>query len=532
MVFLQRAVNYNESYSSPFELFKTQSNTVLKVSYGGDFEAQRHWMELTINLSISEWYSHDLQYWGLDYPPLIAYGSYILGRGSEFFVGEESVKLYESRAYEDPLHKFYMRCTVLFFDLIFLSPITYIISKRLTKKNETLQLWFFSMISPAFILIDNGHFQYNNVCIALSLASFHFMTLCPSIGIYDIIGSILFCLALNWKQMSLYYAPAVFAYLLGKCFSETSSSFSLKNTLINVAKLGITVISTFGILWYPFYYFRDNESDGIVDIYKPILLRIFPFSRGLFEGKVANLWCVLNVKPISIRSRIPDALQPTFALLLTCLLMLPFCIMLFQAGLRYSSGYQEKEISRSQLKLLLWGCAGVSISFFLASFQVHEKSILLPLAPLLFLDTNENIGFIGWSSIVCTWCCWHLLVTDRLQGPYFALLVLYLCFRKICYGGSQCLRVYEESKHGKGSFMRFDGLVTYAFSTFIIPCSMLTMLILHISEALFDPPSKLPDLYPVLWTIVGCGCFVLIWLKSLFSLLIANAICHNRIKVD
>ena len=118
MVFLQRAVNYNESYSSPFELFKTQSNTVLKVSYGGDFEAQRHWMELTINLSISEWYTHDLHYWGLDYPPLIAYGSYILGRGSEFFVGKESVKLYESRAYEDPLHKFYMRCTVLFFDLI------------------------------------------------------------------------------------------------------------------------------------------------------------------------------------------------------------------------------------------------------------------------------------------------------------------------------------------------------------------------------------------------------------------------------
>ena len=97
-------------------------------------------MELTINLPISEWYTHDLHYWGLDYPPLIAYGSYILGRGSEFFVGEESVKLYESRGYEDPMHKFYMRCTVLFFDLILLSPVTYIISKRLTK-NPQRPMW-------------------------------------------------------------------------------------------------------------------------------------------------------------------------------------------------------------------------------------------------------------------------------------------------------------------------------------------------------------------------------------------------------
>lgn len=40
----------------------------------GDFEAQRHWMEVTANLPAGEWYfngtHNDLQYWGLDYPPL------------------------------------------------------------------------------------------------------------------------------------------------------------------------------------------------------------------------------------------------------------------------------------------------------------------------------------------------------------------------------------------------------------------------------------------------------------------------------
>jgi len=46
----------------------------------GDFEAQRHWMELTNHLPMSQWYFHDLEWWGLDYPPLTAYHSWLLGK--------------------------------------------------------------------------------------------------------------------------------------------------------------------------------------------------------------------------------------------------------------------------------------------------------------------------------------------------------------------------------------------------------------------------------------------------------------------
>lgn len=46
----------------------------------GDYEAQRHWMELTVHLPVREWYTYDLQYWGLDYPPLTAYVSWLCGR--------------------------------------------------------------------------------------------------------------------------------------------------------------------------------------------------------------------------------------------------------------------------------------------------------------------------------------------------------------------------------------------------------------------------------------------------------------------
>lgn len=46
----------------------------------GDFEAQRHWMEVTTSLPVSQWYFYDLGYWGLDYPPLTAYHSWLLGK--------------------------------------------------------------------------------------------------------------------------------------------------------------------------------------------------------------------------------------------------------------------------------------------------------------------------------------------------------------------------------------------------------------------------------------------------------------------
>lgn len=49
----------------------------------GDYEAQRHWMEITVNLPIEQWYlngtHNDLLYWGLDYPPITAYHHYLLG---------------------------------------------------------------------------------------------------------------------------------------------------------------------------------------------------------------------------------------------------------------------------------------------------------------------------------------------------------------------------------------------------------------------------------------------------------------------
>ncbi|MCO5577867.1 hypothetical protein L7F22_031702 [Adiantum nelumboides] len=71
----------------------------------GDYEAQRHWMEITLHTPVREWYvntSHnDLSYWGLDYPPLTAYQSFFHGLALNA-LELESVALHSSRGYETP----------------------------------------------------------------------------------------------------------------------------------------------------------------------------------------------------------------------------------------------------------------------------------------------------------------------------------------------------------------------------------------------------------------------------------------------
>lgn len=54
--------------------------------------------------------------------------------------------------------------------------------------------------------------------------------------------------------MSMYYAPAFFSYLLGKCLKQ-------KNWALEVGKLGIVVIGTFMIIWWPYLYSMEAAKE-------------------------------------------------------------------------------------------------------------------------------------------------------------------------------------------------------------------------------------------------------------------------------
>ncbi|KAH3698799.1 dolichyl pyrophosphate Man9GlcNAc2 alpha-1,3-glucosyltransferase [Pelomyxa schiedti] len=87
----------------------------------GDYEAQRHWMEITTALPLHLWYvngtDNDLMYWGLDYPPLTAYFSWIWGKVAQAFV-PSLVELHKSRGIETAETKLFMRSSVIISELI------------------------------------------------------------------------------------------------------------------------------------------------------------------------------------------------------------------------------------------------------------------------------------------------------------------------------------------------------------------------------------------------------------------------------
>jgi alpha-1,3-glucosyltransferase len=286
----------------------------------GDYEAQRHWMEITTQLPVSQWYFHDLEWWGLDYPPLTAYHSWVFGKIGAY-IDPKWFHLHTSRGLEDETLKVFMRASVIISEYLVYIPAAVIFVRRFSRL-QGVQSWDSSvalvaiLLQPATILIDHVHFQYNTVMLGLVLA-------CASsivAGRY-MWSCVFFVFALGFKQMALYYAPAIFAYLLGVCIFPS----------VHVARfLGITMVTVaaFALLLLPIIvgaiYDHQHGIDAIPELngrapifpifasytayldsnawYSPpihqvaqLVHRVFPFARGLFEDKVANFWCALNI---------------------------------------------------------------------------------------------------------------------------------------------------------------------------------------------------------------------------------------------
>jgi len=393
--------------------------------------------------------------------------------------------------------------------------------------------------------MDHGHFQYNSVSLGFALWSFFYMTKGQpppkrrnatddnDVNFQNcMIGALLFCLALNFKQMTLYYAPAIFAYLLGRC----CSGVDVKVCTSRFVKLAVTVIGVFALHWFPFLWYSPSKeileiggihaTTTVGERLRHVLHRIFPFQRGLFEGKVSNLWCALATKPISIRNRIPQGYQPIVALVVTLILILPACVKLFQVGRsrdrrrrnladnhqndhNYNHNNHHDEVAHNDWRYLLWGTSSTSLAFFLASFQVHEKSILMVLAPVSLL-LLEDFDFVIWFSLVSTWTLWPLLCVDRLQVAYICTTIIFIMIVWLCRpeltqkndGMILCSSVFDQS-----ILMKCIPLL-----------SLSAMVGLHVLELVVNAPPNLPDLFPVIWSICGCAMFCISWLVTIFNL--------------
>ncbi|TKY85634.1 hypothetical protein EX895_005173 [Sporisorium graminicola] len=324
----------------------------------GDFEAQRHWIELTLHLPTSKWYFYDLQYWGLDYPPLTAWVSLACGYAARLFPSTAAGFAFEtSRGNEDAATAIFMRATVVVGDLLFYLPaITLFVTHKLEGRGRRTQAIALMsiLLQPALILVDHGHFQYNSIMLGFSAACFALLhTTLPnpdaaassstaaargrarSQAVADlsrrlsyeyVAAAIFFCLSLSFKQMALYYAPAVFAVMLGRCVGLARIDPERGLTLF--IGLGLAVVGTFGVVFAPWLTSLQQAAQ--------VVHRIFPLARGLFEDKVANVWCFLSVLPLPARFKLKNVMEATalarLSLAVTLVAILPGCVLLFWAA--------------------------------------------------------------------------------------------------------------------------------------------------------------------------------------------------------
>ncbi|KAI0250725.1 ALG6, ALG8 glycosyltransferase family-domain-containing protein [Lactifluus subvellereus] len=458
----------------------------------GDYEAQRHWMEITNHLPTRQWYSYDLQYWGLDYPPLTAYHSWLCGKiGS--FIDSRWFALDTSRGIETPASKLYMRSTVILSDYAIYIPAAWLFTRvwhsgrsRRTQNAALLTLLF----QPALLLIDFGHFQYNSVMLGLTLlAATSFVT-----G-RDLLGAFLFTLSLGFKQMALYYAPAVGSYLIGKCLY-----LGPRDGAQLFVRLAVVTTGTFVLLFFPFLPPFAHIS-GILD---PIT-RIFPFNRGIFEDKVANFWCATNVL-VKWRMWASQNALMRLSTLLTFVGFLGAVIAPMRAWLRLGNQDKATGVPSVMQAVLLLALLNSSMSFFLFSFQVHEKTILLPLLPLtLLLSTAPHdsptfkLGVLA--NNVGVFSMWPLLRKDGLATQYIALTLLW------------------NGLIGHGPFVALHRATFLDMLTWMV---YLGCALLHLLELVYSPPARYPDLFPVLNVLLSTPVFLFTWLWSIKSIIEAR----------
>lgn len=486
-------------------------------------------MEITTQLPISQWYFHDLEYWGLDYPPLTAYHSWLLGRFGAL-IDPSWFALHTSRGIESPTLKVFMRATVIVSEYLIYIPAAVIFVRRLSKL-QGVNTWVASvalagiLMQPGTILIDHVHFQYNTVMLGLVLASMssvlagRFMWSC-----------VFFVLALGFKQMALYYAPAIFAYLLGICIFPrinlprflgiaiaTAISFALLFTPILLGALynanrGIDsrpdLFGHFAPLpIFSEYSFRLDHKAWyypIVQQIAQIIHRVFPFARGLFEDKVANFWCALNVV-VKLKKYDSGILQRA-SLIATLGAIAPPCLLIFVRP--------RKEVLPLALSATAWG-------FFLFSFQVHEKSVLLPLMPMTTLLAGKHglsksvRAWVGFANLLGVWTMFPLLERVDLRIPYYTLSLLWAYLLGL---PPTSFSVYKQDGHATWA----DFATTSLHSIFYV-----SMALWHVAEAFLSPPQGKPDLWVVVNVGIGAVGFGICYLWCLWNLVIESGVVNS-----
>jgi alpha-1,3/alpha-1,6-mannosyltransferase len=259
----------------------------------------------------------------------------------------------------------------------------------------------------------------------------------------------------NYKQMSLYLVWPPFIFLLAK-------NLYGPRPLVGIALLAVSAIGTFVVCWLPFLVQPDPMTAA-----GHVIGRQFPFGRGLYEDKVANVWC-----SISLVLKLKQLLDPST--------LIKLCVATTLASMLPSTVLLARRPNATNLMAASVCCA---LSFFLFSYQVHEKSILLPLLPAGLLFGHSPFA-TSWFITVGAFSMYPLLEKDGLTLAYVATVVGF----NLLIAPSSCggWRYFE-----KGRLLSLVGMIA-----------------IHAMAVLVPAPARYPDVHTYAFTVYSCAHFL------------------------
>lgn len=165
---------------------------------------------------------------------------------------------------------------------------------------------------------------------------------------------------------------------------------------------------------------------------------------------------------------------------------------------------------KSKKKQFLYALVNSSLAFFLFSFQVHEKSILVAAIPAILIFPMDPF-MVFWFLQVSTFSMFPLLVKDGLVVAFFGLSGVFIGMTKLL------IDYTKDKKNQNLNFLQMmwkinrksDGkFVENSFIAFFI-LSTIAEIFLIIGFFFVTPPANLPFLHPLLISAFSCCHFVM-----------------------
>lgn len=186
--------------------------------------------------------------------------------------------------------------------------------------------------------------------------------------------------------------------------------------------------------------------------------------------------------------------------------MAKICLMCTATALLPSAG---SLLVKPKKKQFLYALVNSSLAFFLFSFQVHEKSILVAAVPAILIFPMDPF-MVFWFLQVSTFSMFPLLVKDGLLEAFIGLSCFSLALTKILIDHT------KDEKHRDKNFLqvlwrinsRGDGKLVEKLMIGFYVLSTVAEVALIVAFFFVPPPASLPFLHPLLISAFSCCHFL------------------------